>query len=287
MRKATTFRLAVCCVCLSAAAPPVWAQVGYRTLSNRGSVYVKEESYFGKPLYIVDAPTAGLLRPGDFRANVRIYENGGVVAGLSAGVSNHVMFGVSYGGTQIIGDSQQINWNPMPGIHLNYRIWDESLRLPALTLGFDSQGVGPYYSERNVHYPYVNGAESDSLNRYSFKSRGFFLVVSKGYATFINMGLHAGVSYSLDKGGSAKRSPTLYMAANAGLARDLAILAEYDFAVHDSAWYSRGIVNVGLRWAFSGNIFFDFNLQNALGKREGKSDVRRVINLSYYGSVVK
>lgn len=263
------------------------AQIGYRELSNSRTAIIREESYFTKPLRLVDAPTAGILRPGDFRADVRIYQRGGMVAGLSAGVSNRVMFGVFFGGTNIIGDSQQIQWNSVPGIHLNYRIIEESLRMPAVTIGFDSQGMGPYYSEKTVKYPQINAAPNDSLNRYDFKSRGFFLVVSKGYSSLIATGLHAGISYSLEKGGATKRLPTFYMATNAHISRDLALLFEYDFAVNDPQWYSRGILNFGLRWAFSGNIFFDFDLQNLLGKKEGKSDVRRVINISYYGSVLK
>lgn len=266
---------------------PLAGQTGYREMSGRGGVILKEESYFTKPLHIVDVPTASILRGGDFHAGVRVYQDGGMLASLSAGISNHVMFGISFGGTHIIGNEQQINWNNMPGVRLIYRIWDESMRLPALVIGFDSQGAGPYYSEKNLAQPYINTAKNDSLDRYDFKSRGFYCVVSKGYSSLINAGLHAGLSYSIERGGSTKRSPTIYMATNAHLTRDLAFLLEYDFAVHDSKWYSKGILNVGLRWAFGSNIFFDFNLQNFLGAKDNTSDVRRVINLSYYGSVIR
>lgn len=266
---------------------PLMGQTGYREMSSRSAVILKEETYFTKPLHVIDAPTASMLRGGDFCAGVRISQEGGMVATLSAGISNRVMFGTSFGGTHIIGNEQQIIWNNMPGVHVIYRIFDESMRLPAFVIGFDSQGAGPYHSDKNVKQPLVNEAKNDSLDRYDFKSRGFYCVVSKGYSSLINAGLHAGVSYSLEKGGETKRSPTIFMATNAHVSRDLAVLVEYDFAIHDSKWYSKGILNMGLRWAFGSNIFFDFDLQNLLGSKNDGPDVRRVVTLSYYGSVVR
>jgi hypothetical protein len=266
---------------------PLLGQTGYREMSSRSAVILKEETYFTKPLQIIDAPTASMLRGGDFRAGVRIFQDGGMLATLSAGISNKVMFGISFGGTNVIGNEQQIIWNNMPGVHVIYRIFDESMRLPAFVIGFDSQGAGPYYSDKTVKQPLINDVKNDSLDRYDFKSRGFYCVVSKGYSSLINAGLHAGISYSLERGGETKRSPTIFMATNAHVARDLAVLVEYDFAIHDSKWYSKGILNMGLRWAFGSNIFLDFDLQNLLGSKDDKSDVRRVVNLSYYGSVMR
>ena len=102
--------------------------------------------------------------------------------------------------------------------------------------------------------------------------------MSKGYASFINAGLHAGVSYSLDKGEGESTAPTIFMSSDLHVVSDLAFLIEYDFALNDSKIYSRGILNMGIRWAFGRNMFFDFDVQNALGTADGgKTDMRRTI----------
>ena len=78
------------------------------------------------------------------------------------------------------------------------------------------------------------------------------------------------------------------MAADIHAARDLALLIEYDFALNDGEIYPRGLLNLGLRWAFGRNMFFDFDLQNVLGTaEEGRTDMRRIIKLTYYGSILR
>ena len=260
-----------------------WAQFDDRGLYSSNRVIIKEESYFNKPVQIIDMPTASILRGGSFRAGVRIFEQGGVLAQLSAGISNKVMFGVSYGGLNIIGASQSIQWNSIPGVQFIYRITDESMRLPAIVAGFDSQGFGPLYSSDSTQVTY----DADYGDSYHFKSRGFFIAISKGYASIVNAGLHAGISYSLENGFAENNAPTIYMAMDIHLARDLALLIEYDFATNDSELYPQGLLNWGVRWAFGSNMFFDFNMQNTLGKRDGVSDVRRIVKLTYYGSILR
>ena len=250
---------------------------------SANKVIVKEETYFSKPVQLIDMPTASMLRAGSFRAGVRVFEQGGLLASLSAGVSSKLMFGVSYGGLNIIGEQQTVEWHSVPGVHFMYRITDESLSLPSIVLGFDSQNYGPLYSSDSTQISY----HKELGDRYQFKSRGFFVTVSKGYSSFVNSGLHAGVSYSLDEAESGNKLPTLFMASDIHFTSDLALLLEYDFALNDQKHYSKGIMNIGVRWAFTSSIFFDFDVQNFLGTKDGVSDVRRIIKLTYYGSILK
>ena len=261
----------------------VFAQFDDRSMYKSSKVIIKEETYFSKPVQIIDMPTASMLRGGSFRAAVRVYEQGGLLASLSAGISSKIMFGVSFGGLHVIGENQKVEWNSVPGVHFIYRITDESLSLPSIVLGFDSQNYGPLYSSDTTAANY----SLEFGDRYQFKSRGFFLAVSKGYSSVVTTGLHAGVSYSLDVDKGEKNSPTLFMATDVHFTSDLAFLLEYDFALNDTKHYSKGIMNIGVRWAFTSSIFFDFDIQNFLGTRDGRSDVRRIIKLAYYGSILK
>ncbi len=131
---------------------------------------------------LVDLPTAGTLERGSFAIDLRMYNNGGLIGGVGVGISPRFMFGLSFGGENIIGEGD-VNWNQNPGIQARFRIIDESFGMPAVIIGFDSQGYGAY---------------SEGSKRYANKSRGFFGAVSKNYAFFYNLGLHGGVNYSLE-----------------------------------------------------------------------------------------
>lgn len=137
-----------------------------------------------QPTMLIDTPTAGTLDRGSYDVGLRLYANGGVLGDISVGLSSRLMFGISFGGENIIGEGD-IHWNPNPGIHLRYRMIDETIALPAFTVGFNSQGYGAYLK---------------SAKRYTVKSRGFFLVASKNYAFLGDLSFHGGVNYSLEKG---------------------------------------------------------------------------------------
>ncbi len=77
------------------------------------------------------------------------------------------------------------------------------------------------------------------------------------------------------------------MGADFHLAPDLALLMEYDFAINDNHIHSKGIFNIGVRWAFGPNMFFEFDLKNMLGSDDKNPDVRRILKLTYYGSVLQ
>ncbi|MFQ5729853.1 MAG: hypothetical protein ACE5GN_05795, partial [Waddliaceae bacterium] len=88
---------------------------------------------------LIDLPTAGTLERGSFSIDLRMYNNGGLIGGVAVGISPRFMFGLSYGGENIIGEGD-VNWNPNPGIQARFRVIDESFASPAVTIGFSSQG---------------------------------------------------------------------------------------------------------------------------------------------------
>ena len=255
----------------------------------------KEDSYFSKPVYLIDLPTASILRGGDLRTSLRLYEEGGALNYLSVGISNRMMFGISYGGLNILG-GENVRWNPYPGVHIAYRLVEESLDMPAITVGYDWQGYGKYWELGD--YPDSTQAfitehpdrKNDYLiDRYAIKSRGFYAVISKGYTSFFKVGLHAGINLSLEDS-DGNTSPTLFMASDILLSRELAFVSEYDFAVNDNVKYGlndgQGYLNVGIKWAFSHQMSLEFDIKNLLGKKANdKPDVRRIIKFVYHGSV--
>lgn len=215
---------------------------------------------------LVDLPTAGTLERGSFAIDIRMYNNGGLIGGVAVGISPRFMFGLSFGGENIIGEGG-VNWNENPGIQARFRIIDESFGMPAVIIGFDSQGYGAYRK---------------GSKRYANKSRGFFGVVSKNYAFFYNLGLHGGVNYSLET--VDEKDINFFLGADLNLNREVRIILEYDFAINDNTeaqfGSGSGYLNGGAQWSFSDRLFLQFNLKNLL--KNGPGQVTREFKIGYF-----
>lgn len=277
-------------LCLGAMAVPLFGQIEKRSLSkNSKSILDEPESYFNKPVHLIDLPTASILRGGDMKASLRLFDEGGVLARLSVGISRKMMFGVSFGGDYIIG-GKKVRWNAMPGVHFVYRVMEESLVLPAIALGLDTQGYGKYW--RKSDYPDTGKVDPGQflLDRYANKSRGFYAVFSKGYESLWKIGLHGGVNYSLEVS-DKDRDPDIFLGMDLQLSRDISLLFEYDFALNDShlknTGNDRGYFNAGFRWAFQHNMFLEFAVKNILADQQGDQDFVRILRIVYHSRIVE
>ncbi len=116
-----------------------------------GPIYCQEdetESYFGiQPRSLIDAPTAWTLPRGCFDISLRVFPNGGIIGGTSIGLSGRFMLGISYGADAIIANTGA-NWNPNIEFNVKLRLIDEAYYLPAIAVGFVSQGYGSYNDEQ-------------------------------------------------------------------------------------------------------------------------------------------
>lgn len=221
------------------------------------------------PRWIIDTPTAGTLPRVGFDFSVRTYGDGGLLGSVNVGVSERFMFGVSYGGTNLLGNGV-VGWNETPGVNLRYQLIEESFGLPAVTLGFDSQGFGAF---------------NDSLNRYANKSPGFFLVTSKGYDLFERLDFHGGVNYSLETA-DGDRDVNLFGGATLALNSDFEVLCEYDFALNDndnnSITSGRGFLNVGARLNIRSVVYVEFFLKDILENRKEIVNANREMKITYF-----
>ncbi len=174
------------------------------------------QSYAGdgatiEPTMLIDKPTAGLLKRGSYSVSSNFFQDGGVLVGISVGVFEPFTFGISYGGTDIIGQNK-INMNPMPGINAKLRLVSESSTMPALAIGFDSQGKEPYLN-------------ADTLKRYTIKSPGVYLAASKNYEFLGNLSLHGGLNKSMETNDGDK-DLNAYVGAEKSIGRDISIMLD-------------------------------------------------------------
>ena len=212
-----------------------------------------------EPVRLVDSPTAGLIAKGRFGIDLRLFPDGGMLGQMNAGVLKRVSIGISFGGTHLIGD-EKIDWYPRVETAARYRLIEESQGLPAVTIGFETQGFGRYRD-----------------GRYQVKSKGLFCAFSKNYASgFGQVGWHGGVNFTRedrDDGG-----PSGWAGIDKRINEELTLVGEYDFGLDDNADNSlgsgKGYLNLGAEWSAVPGVTIGFLLKNVLqnGKQESALD---------------
>lgn len=223
-----------------------------------------------QPTVLVDCPTAGTLKRGSFNAVMRVYPDGGILTSTNIGLSNRLMVGISYGAENIIAEEPP-NWNPQIEFNVKLSLIDENLVMPAASIGFSSQGFGSYIGDPE---------------RYTFKSKGFYLVGSKNYP-FYNwqVGIHGGANYSTEKD-DKDDNIDFFFGFDTMLNDEVSLIFEYDFATNDdrditSLGRGRGYVNMALQWIYADNLVMEILLKNLNNNRKGKSDIWRGLRVTY------
>lgn len=217
--------------------------------------------------FIVDMPTAGILKQNSVSLDADFFSNGGLMLRLTASAFNRLNFGISYGGSNIIGNGK-VNWYKTPGVNLKVRLINEARDFPAISIGFDSQGREEYI---------------DSLKRYEIKSPGFFAVASKSFKVLGYSSIHGGINYSLEKS-DGDASLNYYIGFDKTIGDDMTFSAEYNFAMNDNKALGKGkgYLNMGIRWSLGNGFTIEFNWKDVLAnKGPGNS---RVVKLEYIQS---
>jgi len=225
-----------------------------------------------QPRKLIDCPTAGLLSRGSFDVDLRLFPEGGAVGAVCVGLTDRLLLGVSYGGEKIISE-ERVEWFPQPGVSIKYRIIEETYVLPALVMGFDSQGYGAY-------------VDKDSVARYEVKSKGFYWVASKNYEVLgTPLGLHGGANYSLEDD-DGDDDPSIFVGLDKSFNQEFSIVVQYDFAFNDDSNLSNfgkgnGYLDMGLRWLLGDRLTMEFDFMNLSKNRKHVQYLTRQVRIVY------
>jgi hypothetical protein len=220
-----------------------------------------------QPYKLINGPTAGVLAKGTYDLEFIFYPAGdssyasGMITGIPVGVTDRFSLGLSYGGEGVIGRGGRARGNPLPGVYVKYRLFEERYATPALSFGFDNQGYGGIADEAQFGY-----------SGYIYKSPGFFAAASKNYLLFntVQIGFHIAANYSLE-GLEDVAWPDAVGGVDIGINEELAIIFEYDCALNDItgnqddfSWWNPiyGFFNIGLRWAFTPNFHMELGVKD-------------------------
>lgn len=243
---------------------------GWAQTQPRQKEQAKPITYTWQPTILVDCPTAGTLKRGTFNAIMQVYPGGGVLGATNIGLSNRLMVGVSYGAEGLIAEEKP-NWNPRIEFDVKLSVVDERIAFPAISLGFCSQGYGTYH---------------DDLERYDFKSKGFYIVASKNYP-FLKwqLGTHGGFNYSTEQE-DKDENIDFFVGIDTRLNKDVGLVMEYDFGVNDnkdltSYGKGQGYLNLALQWLYADNLVMEVMLKNLNNNRKGIVDIWRGFRVTY------
>ena len=202
-----------------------------------------------EPRYLIDIPTAGNIPHKNLALDMDIYQQGGLLVGISLGLFDRVLLGISDGGQNLIGNEKP-SWNPVPGFQVKVRIINETVFLPAIAFGFDSQGKETY---------------DKSLERYAIKSFGFYAVVSKNYNFLGDLSLHGGLNYSLERA-DEDRDPNLFAGVEKTIGPRISVMTEYNIGWNDShnkaLGRGRGYLNFGAKFSVGRGFSLGFNIKD-------------------------
>ena len=236
-------------------------------------VHLVNGQEYPPPTDLISVPTAGTLMRGSFSMDMRIQDEGGLVVGLSAGITARFQFGMSFGSPNLIGD-ENLEWYPRPEAKLKYLIVDENLSMPALALGLNTQGSGDFV---------------DTLQRYEIKALGLYGAMSKNWKSPLgNIGLHTGLNYSFLETEDGDSDPNLFFGMDVEFNPEFSFLLEYNSALNENGMTARtmsvsrgGYLNAALRWSFVESLHLELHLNNLLFDDEEVDYFKRELKITY------
>jgi hypothetical protein len=225
-----------------------------------------------EPRYLIDLPTAGMIPHGNLALDMDVYQGGGLLVGTSIGLFDRLLIGISYGGANLIGNEKP-KWNETPGFQIRVRLFNETVVVPAIALGFDSQG-------KEIYNP--------RLDRYMIKSLGFFAVASKNYEVLGYLSFHGGINYSLERSDGDK-DPNVFVGAEKSVGPIMSILGEYNIGWNDSnekaLGRGRGYLNIGIRLSVGKGFSVGVNLKDVLKNQREITVGNRTMIIEYVKSL--
>jgi len=232
--------------------------------------------------YVIDNPSAWTRVRGEYAASIGVEP---FVTRGEIGILDYLTVGVSYGGADVFGTGSP-TMNPRPGFQGKFRITNGGPILPAIAVGYDDQGHGKYY-DFNPRFP----GENRDYDRYQFKAKGFYLVLSQEIEILGALGLHLGVSYNLieDKDDG---DVDFFGSLEKTLGPHLVLLGAYSMGRNDDAPDSLGsgygYLDAGVRWRVTENFNLEFRftnlLENQLDALGEEGSYARRLDLLYVGS---
>lgn len=219
---------------------------------------------------------------------MRVQKKGGLITGLTVGITDRFQFGLSYGAGNLIGDDS-LQWYPRPEVNLKYHLLDETGSAPGCSIGLITQGFGTYTSEYTPVDGHGEPLEPLSVERYDIKAYGAYVSASKNWKTPLgNAGLHAGMSKNFLEDKDGDEDPNLFFGLDMEVNPELSLLVEYNAALNENdmtannlALSKGGYLNAAVRWTFVDRLHIEMDFNNLLFDEDKVNYFNRELKITY------
>lgn len=194
-------------------------------------------------LYLVDQPDLYVPSHAVYGIQLRFGPTGEILAYGNIGLFNRLCLGLSYGASNLIGAGDP-EFYSQPGIQARVLAFEQSEFIPAIIIGFDNQGYGPYDD-----------------NRYLIMSKGLYFQAGK---VFEYPGFSVTPSLSLNYCFENNGRLDLFSGLKCQFGASTQILVEYSPNFNDNLDQNKGYFNIALNYIFYQDVFFQFALRDLL-----------------------
>ena len=258
------------------------------TIAYLFNLIIAQETTYPPPTNLITVPTAGTLVRGSFSMEMRVQKKGGLITGLTVGITDRFQFGLSYGAGNLIGDDS-LQWYPRPEVNLKYHLLDETGSAPGCSIGLITQGFGTYTSEYTPVDGHGEPLDPLSVERYDIKAYGAYISASKNWKTPLgNAGLHAGMSKNFLEDKDGDEDPNLFFGLDMEVNPELSLLVEYNAALNENdmtannlALSKGGYLNAAVRWTFVDRLHIEMDFNNLLFDEDKVNYFNRELKITY------
>ncbi|OQY37923.1 MAG: hypothetical protein B6226_04370, partial [Candidatus Cloacimonetes bacterium 4572_65] len=154
---------------------------------------------------------------GEYNFQTKFYGENSFRIGSNIGLFDRLTIGFSYGADNFVGDEKP-EWYEHVDFKAKFQLLTETLNIPQLSVGFDSEGHGSW---------------SEELERYTIKSKGFYAVIAKHDMLLKGSGMLFGLNRSMEDT-AEDRDLNAFVVFNQQIGEDLNFIVEYDCAFNDN-----------------------------------------------------
>lgn len=247
------------------------------------------------PNYLVTIPTAGTMQRGEYEVEILMQAGGGILGRLAVGFSDNFMLGMSYGVQKFIGDAQPSLNRLMPEAQLKVRLMDETITMPAIAFGLDTQGRGAF--QTMDHVDPSDTTQIERIERYEVKAIGVYIIASKNWEAAGSFGMHLGLSKNFLEADQMDNDINLFFGFDKDLGSSIAIFLEYNSALDDNGYQNqgfnldaiqeltfgkgRGYLNMGIRWSVAPGLTIEVDFNDMMLNKEGIEYFSRELKVGY------
>jgi len=176
----------------------------------------------------ITTPTANVLDRGDYSFGTKFYGDSSMRLTSHIGLFERLSIGFSYGAENFVGN-QKPDWYDHIDFKAKFQILKETVNIPGLSVGFDSEGHGKW----------VEGSD-----RYAMKSPGFYVAIGKSDLFLRGSKIILGANKSTEDNDGDKDINS-FITVGQSIGEDLNFTLEYNFALNDNQKSNDGIENYG------------------------------------------